>query len=382
VSFTAGAFQFTRVVETEPTVTIGVEDLTRDGLADAILCYVGDADAPMLHATVVTVADGQWVEALSVDLLHGTVASVGLVVSTESVTTPLIGCQEHVSVEYTAQAVPFHELERSVRRTGDCASLNEPPVADIQVCLISGGRVEPCGTVGEPFVVDTNDPDAELTVFSTSTDTDGTIVGYRWFIDGAPAGSEASFMIPIPDGGFELTLVVTDDQGAVAESTLQVEGGLDAPPVPSTGLPWLITPTGVGPVVLGGQVADLESLTGMAWDLDSPEAESCIWATLGEHGVAIQATSGIIGDIFVSEPAVAITEEGIQVGDHMDSVLDIYGERADVVPAEYAGEVIVIDSLDPDRFGDYSYILELSPDRSVTQIRLAAHPGWTEGGCT
>lgn len=152
--------------------------------------------------------------------------SGGIVLRTEAVTIPLAGCTERLVVEYTTQAVPFHEVSRRIQRSGDCGALNEPPVAGLQLCLLAGGRLDPCSVGTEPFLVETDDPDARLSIHpGGSTDPDGTILAYSWFIDGEPATTDGSFTMPVPETGFDLRLVVEDNQGATAETTLRVDIG-------------------------------------------------------------------------------------------------------------------------------------------------------------
>ena len=67
---------------------------------------------------------------------------------------------------------------------------------------------------------------------SASTDADGTIATYEWFLQGTDGeqalGSGVTLSATIPDGTNIVRLQVTDDAGGVASDTVQVS--IAAPP--------------------------------------------------------------------------------------------------------------------------------------------------------
>jgi len=82
------------------------------------------------------------------------------------------------------------------------SAVNQPPVAD------PNGPYN--GTVGAPVMFDG----------SNSTDTDGSIVSYNWnFGDGSSASGVSPSHTYVTDGGFVVTLTVTDDAGATDTAT-------------------------------------------------------------------------------------------------------------------------------------------------------------------
>jgi outer membrane autotransporter protein len=65
-----------------------------------------------------------------------------------------------------------------------------------------------------------------------SSDPNGTITGYQWFLGQTSLGAGATLQARLPDGVNLVTLVVTDDAQATASDTVQIS--VAAPPVPDT----------------------------------------------------------------------------------------------------------------------------------------------------
>lgn len=114
-----------------------------------------------------------------------------------------------------------------------CSCSHEPTVAPADAQLDAAPDAEhndgPVANAG---------PDATYLIGSTfsldgsaSTDSDGTLVGFQWSIDSAPAGSAATISDPLvavasftPDkvGTYTFGLLVTDDDGATDRDTVTV----------------------------------------------------------------------------------------------------------------------------------------------------------------
>ena len=65
---------------------------------------------------------------------------------------------------------------------------------------------------------------AEITLdASGSRDTDGTVVSFQWLDDGVPIATGRVVTVSLPLGTHAITLLVTDDDQATAEDTVQVQ---------------------------------------------------------------------------------------------------------------------------------------------------------------
>lgn len=157
-----------------------------------------------------------------------------------------------------------------------------------------------------------------------------------------------------------------------------------SPPSRADSFPWLLTPTAIGPLALGDRPGDLEALTGLPWDIDGPDEEGCVSAGMSEYGVGIQGYEGGVTDIWIWDRAVAITAEGVRIGDSWTQVVEAFAGRIRLAPHPYTDEpVIVVDGSGAYPWsGDYSYIIAFDAAGFADMILIASRPGWTEGGCT
>ena len=99
----------------------------------------------------------------------------------------------------------------------------------LTVSMSPVGNTPPQADAGSDLSVQTNDT---LTIAGSGTDSDGTIVSYRWTKGGIELATTATFdYTPTVVGTDTLTLTVTDDKGATASDTMVVT--VSAVPVPN-----------------------------------------------------------------------------------------------------------------------------------------------------
>ena len=110
---------------------------------------------------------------------------------------------------------------------------------------------------------------------STSTDSDGTITGYAWdFGDGETATGVAPGHTYEEAGTYEVTLTVTDNQGATDIATLEVEVTAPVDPPPNADPVAVIsgtTCTYLSCPLSGSSSTDDGTITGYAWNFGDGE---------------------------------------------------------------------------------------------------------------
>lgn len=145
--------------------------------------------------------------------------------------------------------------------------------------------------------------------------------------------------------------------------------------------PWILTATALGPIELGSAAADLADVTGLEWTLQNG-ANTCEWLTNDAMTIAVEVQSGIITEIWALDPAVAITPEGIRVGDAKADVGAAYFGRAVLVPGPFFGTNILVDGVN--YAANWTYLFEEDPfdEDRVGTIRINDDGGFIEGGCT
>ncbi len=105
---------------------------------------------------------------------------------------------------------------------------NQPPIANAGV---------------DRSVVDSDSQPGEIVALdgSQSTDTDGTITAYQWFLQGTDGqealGSGVTLSVRLPDGVNIVRLDVTDDAGNTASDTVQISVAAPSEPTPLAELP-------------------------------------------------------------------------------------------------------------------------------------------------
>jgi PKD repeat protein len=117
---------------------------------------------------------------------------------------------------------------------------------------------------------------------SSSTDPDGSIISYDWDFDNGTSGTGASASVVYDNiGSYDITLTVTDDDGAKSTTSISVEvTAVNQPPVAS----YAITPTsGEAPLVVnmdGSSSSDPDgSIENYLWDFGDGSTGNGVTAT-------------------------------------------------------------------------------------------------------
>jgi hypothetical protein len=101
-----------------------------------------------------------------------------------------------------------------------------------------------------------------------------------------------------------------------------------------------------------------------------------------EGDIVAQAADGFVNRIWIRHRDVAITQEGIQVGDSRAQVMSTYAGRTTVIPPDpqstHRFEAILIDA--SSLAEPFSYLFEIF-EGSVSLIVIADDPGRAEGPC-
>lgn len=123
------------------------------------------------------------------------------------------------------------------------------------IFLYAGGNLPPVaeagssqtGSGGEPFTLDGGG----------SSDTDGVIVSYEWFLQGRLIATGRVAEVTLEFGTHVITLTVTDDGGATASDTvIIVAGSTPPPPDPSNAPP--VAEAGTDRTVVPGEIILLD----------------------------------------------------------------------------------------------------------------------------
>jgi PKD repeat protein len=194
---------------------------------------------------------------------------------------------------------------------------NQPPTADFAVD-------PPAPAPGETVAFE-----------ATASDSDGSVGGYQWRIDGSVVAEGPDFEYAFPDRGeYTVALTVTDDDGATASASREVtvdgeERTQTATPQPTaTPTPredltlsaaWWHSPT----VPLRGEPVTLvasgptDPAVTYRWDVDddgsyetSGALASHVFTTAGDHAVTLQATLPD-GSTETTTEAVAVADETV-----------------------------------------------------------------------
>lgn len=158
----------------------------------------------------------------------------------------------------------------------------------------------------------------------------------------------------------------------------ETKASCELPPPP---LPWIVTAQGVGPISVGGPLANLNLLTGFAWTWQEPGAEGCLVGQTPSIDMYVQSDHGaVIDHITVYDPGAAVTAAGIGVGDTRGALNSAYaGHVVKVTDDGYSGVAVWVD-LDNDGQADMIAVFDgTGTSEPITDIRLPAI--LTEGGC-
>jgi PKD repeat protein len=150
---------------------------------------------------------------------------------------------------------------------------------------------------------------------STSTDSDGSVVGYAWsFGDGATATGAAASHTFAAAGSYTITLVVTDDRGATATTSRQATvAPLNAPPVVVV----LEQQNALTVNLWGDRSSDPDgTITGYAWSFGDGKAGtgaslSHTYATSGTYTVTLTVTDDR-GATAAASRAVTVFASGVR----------------------------------------------------------------------
>jgi uncharacterized protein YhjY with autotransporter beta-barrel domain len=137
----------------------------------------------------------------------------------------------------------------------------------VRVTVAAPNRAPTASAGDDQTILDSNGAAGEpVTLTGSGTDTDGTIASYEWRSGDTLLGRTATLTTPLSDGVNTITLIVTDDDGATDDDTVQItvsppDTPEPQPPVASAGVDQSI-PDNDG---IGGE---LVTLTGTATDPD------------------------------------------------------------------------------------------------------------------
>ncbi len=199
-------------------------------------------------------------------------------------------------------------------------------------------NILPVANAGADQTVSSDDV-VTLTLDGTgSSDSDGSIVGYRWEIPGQEAYNGVSVDVDFPVGTTEVTLVVTDDNGGTAEDVMMVEvvASVFVAPVAVAGDDVTVEDeddSGSEQVVLDASSSTdaNDDIVSYTWDI--PE--------LGVYDGAIQTI-----DFPVGEYVVTLTVEDAHGFEHSDQIIvvvssDLSVEGYEVVVPSRSGILYV-----------------------------------------
>jgi hypothetical protein len=159
-------------------------------------------------------------------------------------------------------------------------------------------------TPNATFVVDCPAPDRTCTFdASASDDSDGTIASYDWTfarqdgtVLGTATGVTTSFTFPVGDVAYDVTLVVTDDDGAsdtATDTATPVEPGTNVPPTAE----FTFTCTGLQCNFDGSGSSDDVGIVTYAWKYGSSASGSGVtdsysFPSNGTYAVTLTVTDG------------------------------------------------------------------------------------------
>lgn len=151
--------------------------------------------------------------------------------------------------------------------------------------------------------------------------------------------------------------------------------------VPAPPLPWLIGPQGVGPLVIGASLTNVNRLTGRPWVWEEPGAEGCLVGHTAGLDMFLQSHDGsVIDHIVIYDRDAAATALGINVGAQRRALdLAYIGHVVKVVEDDFYGTFVYVD-LGRDAVADM--VAEFDGTGSTEPITAIYVPAVViEGGC-
>ena len=93
----------------------------------------------------------------------------------------------------------------------------------VRVTVAAPNRAPTASAGADRTIPDSNGaPGESVTLTGSGTDPDGTIASYEWRRGDTLLGRTATVTAPLSDGVNTITLIVTDDDGATDDDTVQI----------------------------------------------------------------------------------------------------------------------------------------------------------------
>jgi RHS repeat-associated protein len=226
-TLTAKATDDRMAVGVSSPVAITVSDPLYGGSHDLADCntiagWAWDQRQPNTPISVDVLIDGNFYMRVLADVYRPDLVSAGIGDGRHgfSLATP-VWLRDGVTHSITVRPAGASFLLASTPRSLTCAPPNQPPVAE------AGGPYS--GTAGQPVPFNG----------TMSTDPDGTITAFQWdFGDGTGGTGATPSHVYAAAGTYTVRLTVTDNRGATASDTAQVNVVANQPPVASAGGPY------------------------------------------------------------------------------------------------------------------------------------------------